>query len=260
MVAGRPPPAPTVPVLEVFSTFQGEGPHVGERQIFVRLARCDLRCAFCDTPDSYPTPDRARVQLDPLLEGDEHPRNPMPIDALLSAIARLDTPRGLHRSVSITGGEPLLHPKAVHALGMGVRSLGLRVHLETGGHRPGALREVLDAIDEATPDLKLESACGFPTPWDAHAASLDLLEAAGKVLAVKCVVAESTSDAEMARAAAFAVAHAPGAPLILQPVTPRTGGPAGPTAATLYRLHAAARAVHPDVRVIPQTHRMLGVR
>ena len=253
-------PAPTVPVLEVFSTFQGEGPRVGERQIFVRLARCDLRCAFCDTPDSYPTPDRARVQIDPLREGDELPENPMPVDALVAAVARLDTPRGLHRSVSITGGEPLLHPKAVRALGLGARALGLRVHLETGGHRPAALRDVLDAIDDATPDLKLESACGFETPWDAHAASLDLLQAAGKTLAVKCVVAETTSDAEIARAAAFAAAHAPAAPLILQPVTPRPGGPASPTVATLLRLHAAARAVHSDVRVIPQTHRMLGVR
>jgi len=250
----------TVPVLEVFSTFQGEGPRVGERQIFVRLARCDLRCAFCDTPDSYPTPERARIQVNPLIEGDEHPENPMSLDALLAAVARLDAPRGLHRSVSITGGEPLLHPKAVRALGLGARALGLRVHLETGGHRPGALREVLDAIDEATPDLKLESACGFPTPWDAHAATLDLLAAAGKTLAVKVVVCEATSDAEITRAAAFAAAHAPSAPLILQPVTARPGGPTPPSVATLFRLHAAAHAVHPDVRVIPQTHRMMGVR
>ncbi len=84
---------------------------------------------------------------------------------------------------------------------------------------------MLDAIDDATPDLKLESACGFETPWDAHAASLDLLQAAGKTLAVECVVAETTSDAEIARAAAFAATHAPAAPLILQPVTPDPGAP-----------------------------------
>ena len=44
MSAGRAPvAAPSVPVLEVFSSFQGEGPRVGERQVFVRLARCALR-------------------------------------------------------------------------------------------------------------------------------------------------------------------------------------------------------------------------
>ena len=61
-------------------------------------------------------------------------------------VARLDAPRGLHRAVSVTGGEPLLHPAAVAALGVACRALGLRVHLETGGHRPRELAEVLDAI------------------------------------------------------------------------------------------------------------------
>jgi organic radical activating enzyme len=249
-----------VPVLEVFSTFQGEGPRVGERQVFVRLAKCDLRCAFCDTPESYPTPREARVQVDPLVEGDERPANPVDLDALVGFVARLDAPRGLHKSVSVTGGEPLLHPAAVRALGAGARALGLRVHLETGGHRPDALAEVLDAVDEATPDLKVASAVGFATPWDAHARSYELLERAGKCLAVKAVVGATTTDEEVAQAAAFAHEHAPSAPFVLQPATPRPEGPAAPEPALLFRLHAAARSRHPDVRVIPQTHLLLRVR
>lgn len=249
-----------VPVLEVFSSFQGEGPRVGERQVFVRLARCDLRCAFCDTPESYPTPSHARMQRAPDAEGDDTPPNPMPVAALAAAVARLDVPRGLHRAVSITGGEPLLHPKAVRALGLACRALGLRVHLETGGHRPGPLHDVLDAIDEATPDLKLASACGFPTPWDGHRESYRLLEGARKALCVKAVVAATTTEAEVERAAAFCAAHVPSAPLVLQPLTPRDGAPPPPPAALLPRLHTAARRAHPDVRVIPQAHKLMGVR
>jgi len=250
----------TVPVLEVFSTFQGEGPRVGERQVFVRLAKCDLRCAFCDTPESYPTPPRARVQREAGVEGDDEPQNPVDLDALVGYVARLDAPRGLHRSVSVTGGEPLLHPAAVRRIAEGARRLGLRTHLETGGHRPDALAEVLDAIDEATPDLKIASAVGFPTPWDDHARCYDLLERAGKCLAVKAVVGATTTEEEAAAAAAFAAAHAPSAPFVLQPATPRPKGPAAPPPSLLFRLHAAARARHPDVRVIPQAHRLLGVR
>ena len=173
---------------------------------------------------------------------------------------RLDAPRGLHPAVSITGGEPLLHPKAVRALGHALRAHRLRVHLETGGHRPGALVEVLDAIDEATPDLKLSSACGFATPWEAHRETYRALERAGKLLAVKAVVAGATTTEEIARAAAFAHEHAPSAPLVLQPVTPGTDGPRPPPAAHLLRLQAAAARAHPCVRVIPQTHRMLELR
>lgn len=250
----------TVPVLEVFSSFQGEGPRMGERQVFVRLARCDLRCAFCDTPESYPTPARARVQKDPERDEDEHPLNPMPVEAVVAAVVRLDAPRGLHKAVSLTGGEPLLHPKAVAAIGRAVRAQGLRVHLETGGHRPGPLRDVLDAIDEATPDLKIESATGFPTPWDAHRETYRLLEAARKALAIKAVVGASTTVAEIEKAAAFAAEHAPSAPFVLQPATAHEGGPLPPPPALLPMWHAAARRFHPDVRVIPQAHKMLGVR
>lgn len=249
-----------VPVLEVFSSFQGEGPRTGERQVFVRLARCDLRCAFCDTPESYPTPATARVQRAPDADDDDAPANPVPLDDLLAAVARLDAPRGLHAAVSVTGGEPLLHPKAVRALGLGARALGLRVHLETGGHRPGPLAEVLDAIDEATPDLKLASATGFPTPWAAHAASYRLLADAGKALCVKAVVAATTSEAEAEEAAAFVAGRLPATPLVLQPVTPRAGGPPPPDAMHLRRLHAAARRHQADVRVMAQSHRLLGVR
>lgn len=251
---------PSFPLLELFSSFQGEGSRVGERQVFVRLAGCDLRCAYCDTPESYPAPKTARVQTSPQDEGDEHVPNPVSADRVVQWIARLDVPRGLHAAVSITGGEPLLHPEAVRAIAAGARALGLRVHLETGGHRPVETEAVLDVVDEVTPDLKLASATGEPTPWAAHEATYHALESAGKASAVKAVVAATTTEDEIRQAAEFAARRLPSAPLILQPVTPFGPVRERPSGAQLRRLHATARSAHPDVRVVPQVHRVLGVR
>ena len=40
------------PIIEVFSSIQGEGLLIGRRQIFVRFAGCNLNCNYCDTPES----------------------------------------------------------------------------------------------------------------------------------------------------------------------------------------------------------------
>ncbi len=36
----------------MFSAIQGEAALVGERQVFVRLTGCNIRCAYCDQPEA----------------------------------------------------------------------------------------------------------------------------------------------------------------------------------------------------------------
>lgn len=72
---------PAVPVVEVFGpTIQGEGPLAGVACHFVRLAGCDYRCSWCDSPHAVlpklwrGTPKKhAKEIVAELLELDAHP-------------------------------------------------------------------------------------------------------------------------------------------------------------------------------------------
>jgi organic radical activating enzyme len=49
-------------LVEIFSSFQGEGPHVGCSTLFVRFGACDLRCRWCDSPHTWKAGPRCRIE------------------------------------------------------------------------------------------------------------------------------------------------------------------------------------------------------
>jgi 7-carboxy-7-deazaguanine synthase len=97
-------------VYEIYKSIQGESTHAGRPCTFVRLAACDLRCAWCDTPYAF-TGGRK-----------------MTIDEVVIAVEALGC-----RLVELTGGEPLLQSEAP-ALMETLIARGHEVLLETGGH------------------------------------------------------------------------------------------------------------------------------
>jgi 7-carboxy-7-deazaguanine synthase len=101
-------------ISEIYLSVQGESTHVGRPCVFVRLAACDLRCQWCDTPYAFTGGTK------------------MAAAAILAEIGRLEC-----RLVEITGGEPLLQPD-VHGLMQQLIDDGYEVLLETGGHRSTA--------------------------------------------------------------------------------------------------------------------------
>jgi organic radical activating enzyme len=110
-------------------------------------------------------------------------------------------------------------------------------------------------------DFKLRSAAGRPMPASAHREFLRLATSGGREVCVKAVVSSRTTSVEIARAARLIAAIKRSVPLVVQPVTRRNRRtPAPPDPARLLELQAAAGKVLPDVRVIPQTHKIIGQR
>lgn len=242
-------------ISEIFSSIQGEGMLAGRRQIFVRLMECNLDCRYCDT--DFEKSDICRLESKPGSGAFINLPQPLP---LAKVIAIFDDWRsqlpGAHHSVSFTGGEPLLYSDALAEWLPEIRK-SLPIHLETNGTMHIALRQVKQHIDYISMDMKLPSTAGCTERlWDLHA--LFLREAYGSAVSVKIVVGELTSDSEIQQVCDVLSSVDAALPLFLQPLT-FPDGSAGIAAAHILHLQELASSRLPDVRVIPQMHKLLGV-
>lgn len=245
---------PQAPILEVFSSIQGEGLLAGTRQLFVRFCGCNRRCRYCDTPDALDPSENCSVELAPGERRFRRVANPVGLSQAIEALEALAT--FPHQAVSLTGGEPLLHADFISPLCDELRQRGLAVYLETNGTLPEALRRVCGVVYHVAMDVKLESATGEPTPWGEHRRFIEAAAAADMHL--KVVAADETTDEELRQVLGLLEGSRRPTALVLQPVTPR-GGARPPSAVRLLKMQEALLAAGAsDVRVIPQVHRLMG--
>lgn len=239
----------TTNVIEIFSSIQGEGLYVGARQLFVRLPGCNLNCAYCDTKESHDTPAVCRMETRAGSRSFATTENPVDGQFLADKIREmLDTVP--HQAISVTGGEPLLHPSVIRDLAQ----FRVPIYLETNGTCWEALREVMTAVDIISMDIKLPSITG-KAYWDEH--EIFLNTAKEKEVFVKMVLSAKTTDEEFMRAVSMIERADDSIVLILQPVTP-IGNIEPIDADSVLRYQEMALAHLKDVRVIPQTHKFLG--
>jgi len=239
-------------LIELFSSIQGEGLFLGRRQLFVRLADCNLECAYCDTP-FQPAPVW-RVEAVPGSGDFMEIANPVDPQRLTGEIKKMVRSAPFHHSLALTGGEPLLQTEAL-AQWLPQMNDVLPVFLETNGTLPQQLEIILPWLRWVSMDIKLQSSCGPPTPWQLHARFMDVAGAA--LCQAKLVVAPQTPLDEITRAATLIAECSPGTPLILQPRT--VAGRPAVSGKQLLMMQAAAARIHRDTLVIPQTHPLLAV-
>lgn len=138
-------------ISEIFYSIQGESTYAGLPCVFIRLAGCNLRCAWCDTP-------YARAAGD----GKE-----MTVDEVLAETAKYGC-----SVFEITGGEPLMQPETVETAQRLV-DMGCTVLLETNGSAPlkGLDKRVVKIVDVKCPSSGqagsfLMENLGYITPAD----------------------------------------------------------------------------------------------
>ncbi len=250
----------SIRLVEIFSSIQGEGILVGRRQIFVRTYGCNLRCTYCDSPETLKEsgiPTHCRVEEEPGSWSFTEQPNCISAGALTGIVQRyLIQP---HHSISITGGEPLLHHRFLCRWLPEIRALGLKVFLETNGLLVDQLKAVLPLLDYVSMDIKPPTATGLAPEgtWPRHRAFLTAATEAGTTVYGKMVITAGTTEAELDAATGLIAMVNPAIPLILQPVTPCGAEQERPTPARLIQLHSRASRTLEDVRVIPQTHKMM---
>jgi 7-carboxy-7-deazaguanine synthase len=109
----------TYTINEHFYAWQGEGVHMGRAAYFIRFQGCDQSCHFCDSAGTW--------------HKDYKPEKSLKLDVIETAELLL-MPEHRYQFVVLTGGEPCLYN--LEPLIKRIHGYGLKVHIETAGHRP----------------------------------------------------------------------------------------------------------------------------
>ena len=101
-------------LIEIYKSVQGESSFAGRPCIFVRLAGCNLRCAWCDSEYTF----KGGYKLTE--------------DEVVAEIEKLAPVR----LVEFTGGEPMLQERELVPLMTRLLASGYELMIETSGERP----------------------------------------------------------------------------------------------------------------------------
>ncbi len=217
-------------ISEIFKSIQGEGIYIGKEQIFVRFYGCNLNCSFCDTK-LYHFKEMGLKE----------------VKKVIDSYKKIS-------SVSITGGEPLLQKDFLHSFFILLKKEQKEVYLETNGTLPSALEKVIDSVDIISMDIKLPSSTKEREYFNEHRAFLET--ASQKNVFVKTVVTPYTTIDDFIKALKLVKSINENIPFVIQPSYQHQFILKN----KLMDFYINAKEYLKDVRIIPQMHKILGVK
>lgn len=215
-------------IKEIFESIQGEGLYVGVNQLFIRFARCNLNCRYCDTDFKSNLKEYTAKELAGIV----------------------NNKKNVH-SISLTGGEPLLETDFL------INFLPLvdkKIYLETNGILFSNLEKIINNVDIISMDIKLPSCTGGKNVFIEHEQFIKI--AKQKELFIKIVFDENITEEEILTCISLAKKYS--VFLILQPKM--NGEILELKTEFINKIFYRFINLYQNVRLIPQVHKFLNVR
>ncbi len=213
-------------INEIFCSIQGEGMYVGTIAFFVRVSGCNMDCVYCDTNHL----EHKDVWLEKIKE---------------------EMQNCFCRWVVLTGGEPLLYPEYIKQIADIAHSMEKQIYLETNGTLYVNFDDIVDYVDFISMDIKLPSVGKHRSFWDEHKKFANI--AKNKQGQFKIVFNKEIEE-EIEKINSI-VSIIPDWSVILQPVFEKTYNYKKD-----FLIDIIKRINSNDVRIIPQTHKILNIQ
>lgn len=215
-------------IKEIFTSIQGEGLYVGCNQLFIRFCGCNLNCEYCDTEhengQSYST------------------------ESFLKYVNKIKN----IRSISLTGGEPLLHSDFLLEV---LPKINHKIYLETNGTLFRELEKIIEFVDIIAMDIKLNSATAEGDLFLTHNKFVEIAKKHDKEIFLKMVFNEDITEDEVLKSVDLARKY--DIELILQPEMKDKN--LGILSSKMLEIFNKFNLLYEKIRLIPQVHKFLNI-
>lgn len=229
-------------ITEIFESIQGEGFLLGVPQIFIRFAKCNLTCSYCDTR----IPENPKFCNFVLESGQKKIKNPLDTDFINSLIEK----NSKVHSVCFTGGEPLLHTNFISRL-----KKKAPFYLESNMTLPENADRIKEKIDIVAGDFKVKEALELENYDIIREKTIEcfkvLSNGKNRLTFAKFVLPNSFDGEEILNNAKAIEKRVAG--FVLQPVF------GAKNTNKLLKIQKKMIDIG-DVRIIPQMHKYLGIK